>query len=168
MGVKLDSARKQTAIKQTKQLLQKLTKRCHKKPLAMAVKVDCARARVYIKETKRNRSNEKNPGEGSAKFRARLLQERYQIYSQHFMDYPQLHISQHDFNRSSKVIDAKIRNWRSKTDKESYVTRFSISNWNQGREITKDAKKEHSLSSSKACFLFNSHLQSTFPLNKAC
>ena len=134
----------------------------------MALKVDCAWARVFIRETKNLCSIEKIPGEGSAKFGSRVLQERFKIYSEHFKEYPQFHMSQHDFYRVCKTIDEKIGNWRNKVHKEAFLKQFSSNNWNEGKEITKGEKKEHSLSSCRACFLFNSQLQSTFPLSKNC
>ena len=77
-------------------------------------------------------------------------------------------MSQHDFHRVCKIIDDKIGNWRNKVHKETFLKQFSSNNWNEGKAITKEGKKEHSLSSCKACVLFNSHLQSTFPLSKNC
>ena len=134
----------------------------------MAVKVDCAWARVCIRESKRFCSIEKNPGEGSLKFRARVIDDRYRVYCEHFKEHPLLHISKHDFVRVYKIIDDKFSNWRNKSDKEAYLTQFSTNNWNDGKVLSKEGKKEHSLSSCKACFLFNSQFQSTFPLSKNC
>lgn len=86
----------------------------------MAVKVECAWARVCIRKTKELCfSLKKAPGEGSAKFGARVLTERYKLYSEHFKEYPQFTLSQYDFNRVSKVIDKKISFWRNKEDRES-------------------------------------------------
>ena len=92
--------------------------------------------------------------------------ERYRIYSELFKEYAQLHITKQDFICVQKIIDGKISNWRSKSGKEEYFTRFSIHNWNEGKVSSTEAKKEHSLSSCKACALFNSQFQSTFPQSK--
>lgn len=45
----------------------------------MAVKVECAGARVYVRESKELCSIQRNPGEGSSKFRARRSDKRYRI-----------------------------------------------------------------------------------------
>lgn len=134
----------------------------------MAVKVDCAWARVCVNETKRLCSIKRNADEGTAKFRARVFDKRYKIFSEHFNEYPHLHISKPDFNRVQKVIDDTIGNWRNKSEKEAYLKEFSINNWDEGKVITKAGKKEHSLTNCKACSLFHSHLQSTFPMKKQC
>ena len=118
----------------------------------MALKVECAWARVCIRKTKELCSSlKKAPGEGSAKFGARVLTERHKLYSEHFKEYPQFTISQYDFNRVSKVIDEKISFWRNKDDKGTYLSTFSMANWNEGRTLTKEMKKAHSLTNCKAC-----------------
>ena len=70
--------------------------------------------------------------------------------------------------RHYRTIDEKFYNWRSKTEKEAYLTAFSSMNWNEGKVISKEEKKDHSLTSCQACLLFNSQLQSTFPISKFC
>ena len=90
-------------------------------------------------------SNKKSPNEGSAKFKARIFAERHKLYSEHFKVYPQLSLSQYEFNRVRKVIDEKVKNWRHKGDKETYLSTFSVANWSEGKNITKEMKKVHSL-----------------------
>ena len=97
-----------------------------------------------------------------------MLAERYHLYSEHFKDYAQFTLSQYDFNRVCKIVDEKIANWRNKGDKETYLTTFSMANWNEGKKISKEMKKAHALSNCKSCFLLNSNLQATFPLSKMC
>ena len=71
----------------------------------------------------------KSPDEGSAKFGATILAERHKLYSEHFKEYPQLSLSQYEFNRVSKVIDDKVRNWRHRGDKETYLSTFPVARW---------------------------------------
>ena len=97
-----------------------------------------------------------------------MLAERFKFYSEHFKDYSQFTLSQYDFNRACKVIDDKIANWRNRGDKGTYLSTFSMSNWNEGKHISKEMKKAHSLSNCKPCSLLNSNLQATFPLSKMC
>ena len=133
----------------------------------MSVKAECAWARVCIRHTKQLCSNmKKSPSEGSAKFGARTLAERYKLYSEHFKEYPRFSLSQYEFNRVSKVIDEKVKNWRHKGEKETYLSTFSVANWSEGKNITKEMKKAHSLSNCKVCTMLNSNLQATFPGNK--
>ena len=133
----------------------------------MSLKAECAWARVCIRHTKQMCSHiKKSPDEAAAKFGARTLAERYKLYSEHFKEYPRFSLSQYEFNRVSKVIDEKVRNWRQKGDKEMYLTTFSMANWSEGKNITKEMKKAHSLSNCKACTMLNSNLQATFPGNK--
>ena len=133
----------------------------------MSVKAECAWARVCIRHTKQLCSNmKKSPSEGSAKFGTRTLAERYKLYSEHFKEYPRFSLSQYEFNRVSKVIDEKVKNWRLKGDKETYLSSFPVANWSEGKNITKEMKKAHSLSNCKVCTMLNSNLQATFPGNK--
>jgi len=135
----------------------------------MALKAECVWARVCIRKTKELCSSlKKAPGEGSAKFGARVLTERHKLYSEHFKEYPQFTLNQYDFNRVSKVIDEKISSWRNKEDKAVYLSTFSMANWDEGKTITKEMKTAHSLTNCKACTLVNSNLQATFPLSKKC
>ena len=108
----------------------------------------------------------KSSDKGSAKFGARILAERHKLYSEDFKDYPRLSLSQYEFNSVSKVIDENFRNWRHKGKKETYLSTFSVANWSEGKNITKEMKKAHSLSNCKACTVLNSNLQATFPGNK--
>jgi len=108
----------------------------------------------------------KSPDEGSAKFGARTLAERHKLYSEHFKEYPRFSLSQYEFNRVSKVIDEKIGSWRNKGDKETYLSTFSVANWSEGKNITKEMKRAHSLANCKAYTMLNSNLQATFPGNK--
>ena len=135
----------------------------------MALKAECAWARVCIRQTKELCSTLKRaPGENTAKFASRVLAERHKFYSEHFKEYPRFTLTQYDFNRACKVIDDKISNWRGKEDKETYLSTFSIANWNGGKNISKELKRAHSVSNCKPCFLLNSNLQATFPLSKMC
>ena len=135
----------------------------------MALKAECAWARVCIRNTKESCSSlKKAPDEGSAKFGARVLTERYKLYSEHFKGYPQLTFSQYDFNRVSKVIDEKISFWTNKEEKATYLSTCSMANWDEGKTITKEMKTAHSLTNCKACTTLNSNLQATFPLSKKC
>ena len=105
----------------------------------MAIKAECAWGRVFIRETKKLCSNlKKSPNEGSAKFGARMLAERYRLYCQQYKDYPKFIIGQYEFNRVCKILDEKISNWRNKEDKEVYLTTFSVDNWNKGKTISKE------------------------------
>ena len=106
--------------------------------------------------------------EGRAKFGARIITERFKLYSQHFKEYPQFALSQYDFNRVCKVTDGKITNWRSKEDKHTYLKTFSVDNWNEGTCISKEIKRAHCLTNCKACTTLHSNLQATFPLSKKC
>ena len=119
------------------------------KATKISLKIDCAWAKSLSK-TKRI------PGEGNAKFAARLLQDRFKIFNEHFQEYPGLHIKREDFMRHYRTIDEKFHNWRSKTEKEAYLTGFSSMNWNEGKVISKEGKEDHSLTSCQACLLFNS------------
>ena len=130
----------------------------------MSIKADCALARVCIRHTKQLCSNmKKSPNEGTAKFGTRTLAERHKLYSEQL---PTVSLSQYEFNHVSKVIDEKVRNWRHKGDKETYLSTFSVANWSEGKNITKEMKKAHSLSNCKACTMLNSNLQATFPGNR--
>ena len=136
---------------------------------AMALKAECAWARVCIRQTKEMCSSlKRSPEESTTKFGHRVLAERHHLYSEHFKDYAQFTLSKYDFSRACKIIDEKIANWRNKGDKETYLTTFSMANWNEGKNISKEMKKAHSLSNCKSCFLLNSNLQATFPLSKMC
>ena len=77
------------------------------------------------------------------------------------------YLRQVQFNRVCKLIDQKISNWRSKGDKEAFLARFSIENWQAEKIFTKERKKGHSLSDCKVCSKFNSKYQATFPLKTA-
>ena len=135
----------------------------------MALKAECGWARVCIRQTKELCLNlKKSPSEGSAKFGARVLAERHKLYTEHFKEYPQFALGQYDFNRVCKTIDDKVTNWRNKGDKEAYLATFAMANWKEGKNISKEMKKAHSLSNCKACSQLNSHLQATFPLKKMC
>lgn len=107
----------------------------------MSLKIDCAWARVFLRETKSLSKTERIPGEGNTKFAARLLQDRFKIFNEHFQEYPGLHIKREDFMRHYRTIDEKFYNWRSKTEKEAYLTAFSSMNWNEGKVISKEGKK---------------------------
>ena len=50
--------------------------------------------------------------------------------------------------------------------KETYLSTFSVANYSEGKNITKEMKRVHSLANCKACTMFNSNLQATFPGNK--
>ena len=135
----------------------------------MALKAECAWARVCTRQTKEMCSSlKRSPEESTTKFGQRVLAERHRLYSEHFKDYAQFTLGQYDFNRACKIIDEKIANWRNKGDKETFLTTFSMANWNEDKNISKEMKREHSLSNCKSCFLLNSNLQSTFPLSKMC
>ena len=54
----------------------------------MSLKIDCAWARVFLRETKSLSKTEGIPGEGNAKFTARLLQDRFKIFNEHFSRIP--------------------------------------------------------------------------------
>jgi len=116
-----------------------------------------------MRETKYICSLERDFGEGQSKYGARVLQERYHLYTEHFKNYNNLLITQSEFNRVVKVIDGRFGNWRNKKDKESYLCRFSPSNWNEEKVITKDCKKKHTLTACQTCRIFNSTYQCTFP-----
>ena len=95
----------------------------------MSLKAECAWARVCIRHTKQMCSHiKKSPDEAASKFGARILGERHKLYSEHFKEYPLFSLSQYEFNRVSKVIDEKVRNWRQKGDKEMYLSTFSMAN----------------------------------------
>ena len=87
--------------------------------------------------------------EGTAKFGSRVLAERHIFHSEHFKDYSWFTLSRYNFNRACQVID-KIANWRNRGDKGTYLSTFSMSNWNEGKHISKEMKKAHSLSNCKA------------------
>lgn len=132
----------------------------------MSLKVECAWARVFIRETKHICTITRNQGEGQAKYGARVLAERYRLYSEHFKGHQNFSTTQKEFNRVVKIIDGKFGNWRNKKEKELYLNRFSPSNWDEERVITKDGKKKHSLTACQTCRLFNSRYQCTFPASK--
>lgn len=135
----------------------------------MSVKVECAWARVCIRETKNLCSITKALNEGKAKFGARVLQERYKLYCEHFKGYSRFDITRYDFNRVAKKIDDQIVNWRCKEDKQSYLSRFAMQNWfDQGKIMTNETRKAHSLTDCKACQLYNSKSQATYPMKKMC
>ena len=137
--------------------------------MSTCIKVECAWARVCIRETKNLCSIKKAFSEGNAKFGSRVLQERYKLYCENFNGYSKFDISQYEFNRVSKKIDEQIVNWRRKEDKQLYLSRFSMGNWSdQGKIMTREARKSHSLRNCKACQLYNSHYQATYPLKKMC
>ena len=53
-------------------------------------------------------------------------------------------------------------------EKQTYLSTFSITNRNKGKDISEALKRVNSVSNCKPCFLFNSNLQATFPLSKMC
>lgn len=134
----------------------------------MAVKAECAWARVFIRETKYICRLERGASESLSKFGVRVLAERCKVYSQHFKEYPRFILDQKEFNRVAKILDSKFGNWRNKGDKESYLARFSPSNWAEGKIITQEGKRSHSLSNCITCQKFNSSYQGTFPISKGC
>ena len=134
----------------------------------MAVKVECAWARVFIRETKNICRLERGAGEGCTRFGGRVLAERYNAYYQHFKDYPLFFMDQKQFSRVAKILDSKFGTWRNKADKQAYLTRFSPSNWAEGKIITKEGKRNHSLSNCTTCQKFNWAYQGTFPIPKMC
>ena len=111
---------------------------------------------MFLRETKSLSKTERISGEGNAKFAARLLEDIFKIFNEHFQEYPGLHMKQEDFIRHYKTIDEKSYNWRGKTEKEAYLTESSSNNWNEGKVISKGGKKDHSLTTCQACLLFNS------------
>ena len=93
---------------------------------------------MFIRETKKLCLNlKKSKNEGSVKFGARMLAERYRLYCQQYKGYPKFIIGQYEFNHVCKILDEKISNWRNKEDKEVYLTTFSVDNWNKGKTISK-------------------------------
>ena len=133
----------------------------------MSVKVECGWARVYLRETKNICRLSRESGEGKAKFGARVLSERYKLYSQHFKEYQQLQIpDQKEFNRVAMILDQKFGSWRSKDDKELYLKKFAPVNWVEQRTITNEGKMKHTLTDCKTCQLFNSNHQNKFPKSK--
>lgn len=133
----------------------------------MSVKVECGWARVYLRETKQMCQLSREIGEGQAKYGARVLRERYKLYSQHFKEFPQLNIpDQKEFNRVIKIIDNKFGTWRSKNDKEAYINKFLPINWIKEKTITKEGKMKHTITDCKACQLIYNKYQSTFPDSK--
>lgn len=48
----------------------------------------------------------------------------------------------------------------------SYLKSFSPANWRGGTNITKEAKKRHTLTDCKACKLYNFKLQDKFPQSR--
>ena len=134
----------------------------------MAVKGECAWARVFIRESKHICRIERGTSEGMAKFGVRVLAERYKLYCEHFSEYPQFSMDQKEFHRVAKVVDKMFRAWRNRADKMAYLARFSPSNWNGGKIITKEGKTKHSLFNCSTCQLFNSSYQGTFPVPKSC
>ena len=134
----------------------------------MAVKAECAWARVFIRETKYICRLERGASEGLAKFELRFLAERHNLYCQNFKDHPHFSMDPKEFNRVAKVLDNKFGTWRNKADKSSYLARFSPSNWAEGKIITQEGKRSHSLSNCITCQKFNSSYQGTFPISKSC
>ena len=106
------------------------------------------------------------PGEGCTRFGGRVLAERYNAYYQHFKDYPLFFMDQKQFSRVAKILDSKFGTWRNKADKQAYLTRFSPSNWAEGKIITKEGKRNHSLSNCTTCQKFNWAYQGTLPYSK--
>lgn len=44
-----------------------------------------------------------------------------------------------------RIIDEKFYNWRSKIEKEVYLIVFFLMNWNEGKVISKEGKKDYLL-----------------------
>lgn len=133
----------------------------------MAVKAECAWARVFIRETKYICRLKRGADESVHKFGLRGSAERYKVYSEHFKEYPRFAIDQKEFNRVSKILDSHFSSWRKKEDKDSYLARFSPSNWEEGKIISQEGKRSHSLSNCITCQKFNSSYQGTFPISKS-
>lgn len=135
----------------------------------MSVKVECAWARVAIRETINKCSIKRAHNEGKTKFGARIRHERNRLYCENFKDYAKFNLTLYEFNRVSKKIDEQIANWRNKKDKELYLSHFSTENWSdQGKRMTSETRKGHSITNCKACQLYNSQYQAIYPMKKMC
>ena len=91
------------------------------------------------------------------------LLERGPRANEHFQEYPGLHMKREDLIWH---LTKSFMEKRSKTEKEAYLIPLSSKNWNEGKVVSTEGKKDHSLTSCQACLSFNSQLQSTFPLSK--
>ena len=134
----------------------------------MALKAECAWARVFIRETRNICCFERGANESSSKFGTRVLAERYRLYEEHFKAHPSFAMDKKEFGRVSKVLDSKFGDWRNKNNKQAYLSRFSPSNWDEEKIITKEGKRNHVLTNCHTCQKFNSSYQGTFPMSKSC
>ena len=79
---------------------------------------------MFLRETKSLSKTERISGEGNAKFAARLLEDRFKIFNEHFQEYPGLHMKQEDFIRHYKAIDEKSYNLQRQNRKRSIPNRI--------------------------------------------
>lgn len=114
----------------------------------------CGFARVAALEIVREttRTLQRENGEGTAKFRARLMQECYKQFEEAFEDRAEeFSIEFLKFQKKIPSLRAMFSNWnpRKKDEKKKYLETFSIQNW---KKMAPAKKSEHSFANCKGCY----------------
>ena len=126
----------------------------------------CGFARVaaleIVRETTKTLRREN--GEGTAKFRARSMQECYKRFNKVFEDRSeQFAIEFLKFQKKIPALREMFSSWnpRKKDEKEKYVEKFSIQNW---EKMPPALKTEHSFANCKGCYHRYPEIQALLPV----
>ena len=126
----------------------------------------CGFARVAALEIVREttRTLQRENGEGTAKFRARLMQECYKQFEEAFEDRAEeFSIEFLKFQKKIPSLRAMFSNWnpRKKDEKKKYLETFSIQNW---KKMAPAKKSEHSFANCKGCYHRYAEVQALLPV----
>lgn len=114
--------------------------------------------------TKEAKRLKRNANEGTAKFGARCLQERFRIFRDAFSSRTEsFEMNFLEFNKKFPSLQATISKWspRKKKEKELYLTEFSVENW---LNLSEAKKREHTLFDCKGCHQNYPSVQALFPV----
>lgn len=126
----------------------------------------CGFARVAALEIVRETTKtfKRENGEGTAKFKARLMQECYRQFNEVFKDRAEdFAIEFLKFQKKIPALRAMFSNWnpRKKEEKENYLKTFSSKNW---EKIAPAKKNEHSFANCKGCYHHYPEVQALLPV----
>lgn len=113
---------------------------------------------------KQAKSMKRDMNEGTAKFGARCLQERFRLFRETFTSRAEsFEVEFLEFNKKFDSLQATISKWspRKKKEKELFLAEFSVENW---RSLSEAKKREHTLFDCKGCHQNYSTVQALFPV----
>ena len=125
----------------------------------------CGFARVAALEIVREASKtfRRENGEGTAKFRARSMQECFKRYNEVFKERSEeFAIDFLKFQKKMPALRDLFSSWnpRKKAEKEKYLETFAIQNW---EKMAPTLKSEHSFANCKGCYHHYPQIQALLP-----